>query len=73
MHPDARIVGSKIPGWLLDVVQNKEIACELPGGRSIFLQLSTKAPPSAKFSRAVDDEAKSCTTEWARGGKTPTT
>jgi hypothetical protein len=59
MHPDARIVGSKMPGWLLDVAPNHEIACESPGDRSIFLQLSTKATPLATFSRAVANEAKS--------------
>lgn len=49
VHPDARIVDSKMPGWLFDVVQNHEMTRESSGGRSVFLQLTTKGPLLARF------------------------
>jgi hypothetical protein len=59
MHPNARRVGSKMPGWLLDDSQNHEMTRESPGGRSNLLQLATKGPPFGEDFRAADHEAKS--------------
>ena len=71
VHPDAGIVGSKMPGWRLDVVQNHEMTRESSGGRSIFLQLTAKGPPFGEVFRAVNHEAKSSTDRAGKGGKTP--
>jgi hypothetical protein len=45
VHPDAGIVGSKMPGWRLDVIQNHEMTRESSGGALNLLAAHRKGPP----------------------------